>query len=172
MSAFMIEAEEFQDSIDGKAVVCYLYETDGYFVPYRDRSDEIRVRVFTRAGMTDHSVQVFFDEYPTSTRRHTEDGVTECAPPRHSSKVYFISDGEAVKIGISKNPNRRLSQLQTGHPRRLTLVATLPGGLDEEMQLHGRFRAHHLSGEWFSDCPEIRDFIACNDNCIAARNAA
>lgn len=173
MSDYMIAAEMFQESIEGKAAVCVLSDEDGYFVPYRDGRDTIKVRVFTEGECLDLSLMDFLSDFPQSAEEYTEEGVTEWAPERRASVVYFISDGEAVKIGISKNPTKRLAQLQTGHPRRLSILATLPGGADEEMQLHGRFREHRLHGEWFGDCPEIRSYIACNDNKrIAARAAA
>ena len=39
--------------------------------------------------------------------------------------MYIISDqNNYVKVGISKNPTKRLSQLQTGHPTKLQLVYT------------------------------------------------
>lgn len=38
------------------------------------------------------------------------------------SYLYVISDGKLVKIGFSINPEKRLSQLQTGHPDKLELI--------------------------------------------------
>jgi hypothetical protein len=38
--------------------------------------------------------------------------------------IYFITEipfGNKVKIGMSKNPNKRLKQLQTGNPNKLHL---------------------------------------------------
>lgn len=173
MTWFMIEAELFQESIEGKADVAVLWdEHDGYFVPYRDRSDKVRVRVFTHNGSSDHSAPEFFAQFPESTRRHTQDGILGYAPGPRTSVVYFIGDGDAVKIGISKNPKKRLRQLQTGHPKKLSILATFPGAADEEMQFHGRFRPHHLQGEWFRYCDEIKTLLASNDNSVAARGAA
>lgn len=39
--------------------------------------------------------------------------------------VYFISDGEYVKIGKSTKPNTRLSNLQVGNPRKLSILYCL-----------------------------------------------
>lgn len=70
--------------------------------------------------------------------------------------VYFIRSPQAIKIGISKNPARRLSVLQTSHPDRLDLVATCEGGRELERDYHLRFAAHrHGKGEWFSPHPDI-----------------
>jgi len=72
--------------------------------------------------------------------------------------IYIISDGELVKIGHSKNPHKRLAQLQTGHPKRLKLIALFEWetkGKITERIMEGRI--HYLlrqfkvryNGEWF-----------------------
>ena len=75
--------------------------------------------------------------------------------------VYFIVDEQrqVVKIGMSQNPENRLKELQTGNPHPLTLAAIVPGGYVLERQLHERFAAHRLSGEWFQLTREIRGQI-------------
>lgn len=173
MSSHMMAAEKFQESIEGPAGVYMLREADGYFVPYRTADDLIRVRVFTAAGAKDCAAPEFYSAYPASTSDHTVQSIEDGAPSRRSSFVYFISDGEHVKIGLSRQPRKRLSSLQTGHPKRLNIVGLMPGGAEDEFQLHGRFRDHRVKGEWFRDCSEIRDFIAraANDHSALARAA-
>lgn len=41
--------------------------------------------------------------------------------------IYAIGDGNKVKIGYSKNPQKRLKQLQTGQPNKLKLLHTWEG---------------------------------------------
>lgn len=69
--------------------------------------------------------------------------------------VYFILSPQAVKIGRSNNPKRRLAVLQTSHPEPLTLAAQRDGGRELEAEYHKRFAEFRLSGEWFSPAPEI-----------------
>ncbi|HEY0912698.1 MAG TPA: hypothetical protein VGD75_20950, partial [Bradyrhizobium sp.] len=51
--------------------------------------------------------------------------------PSHRQKnighVYFIGDGEHIKIGFSKWPPFRLRDLQIGNPKKLELLGTIPG---------------------------------------------
>lgn len=65
--------------------------------------------------------------------------------------IYFIQreDTGAVKIGLSKDPTRRLATLQTGNEFELKLRHLIPGGLPEERQLHQRFAPARIRGEWF-----------------------
>ena len=65
--------------------------------------------------------------------------------------VYFIQSGASgpVKIGLSKAPARRVNKLQTGNPRELILRHVIPGDRNIEDQLHNRFRAARIRGEWF-----------------------
>lgn len=79
--------------------------------------------------------------------------------------VYFIArsewpeNGEPVKIGIARDVAQRLRNLQTGSPEDLFLLGTMVGGKAAESDIHRRFRECHIRGEWFSMCPELREFI-------------
>jgi hypothetical protein len=65
--------------------------------------------------------------------------------------VYFIHNrrANAIKIGVSNDPIGRMVFLQTGCPDRLEMACTVPGGTLEEAELHRRFAADRISGEWF-----------------------
>lgn len=58
-----------------------------------------------------------------------------------------------IKIGRSKNPEKRLKQLQTGNPNRLKLIATFKGEGWKEKLIHEDLKRWRRKGEWFSyDC--------------------
>ncbi len=77
------------------------------------------------------------------------------------SFVYFIANrGQGtVKIGISTDPEKRLSQLQTSNHDQLEILAVMEADERTEGLLHRRFKSHRLSGEWFTLSPEILGFI-------------
>jgi hypothetical protein len=68
-----------------------------------------------------------------------------------SDFVYFIQSGTSgpVKIGLFKTPIQRVSKLQTGNPRELILRHVIPGDRSVEDELHDRFKAACIRGEWF-----------------------
>jgi hypothetical protein len=71
--------------------------------------------------------------------------------------VYFISSGDAVKIGVAKNPEARLRDLQVGNANQLEILATISGaGRHEEDSLHKLFEPFRLRGEWFQIQPILR----------------
>ena len=58
-----------------------------------------------------------------------------------------------IKVGRSKNPLKRLKQLQTGNPNKLKLIASFKGEGWKEKSIHERLDRYRLEGEWFSyDC--------------------
>lgn len=76
--------------------------------------------------------------------------------------IYFIQcqDGNAyIKIGRATNIWARLQQIQSSCPYMIKLLATLPGGPMKEAELHERFQAQHVRGEWFTPSPELMDVI-------------
>jgi hypothetical protein len=78
--------------------------------------------------------------------------------------IYFIKDTvtQAVKIGYSKNAQKRLAHLQTATPDKLVLLGTLHGGLEHETAFHERFANYKLQGEWFKGdiLPEVLAIIS------------
>lgn len=73
--------------------------------------------------------------------------------------VYFAAADDVVKIGLARDPAKRLAALQTSHPKKLTLLLVLPGGRDLEQRLHERFARYRVGGEWFRRDGHLRNFI-------------
>lgn len=73
--------------------------------------------------------------------------------------VYFIDDGEAIKIGFSVSPQHRLIALQTGHPRALKVIGRVSVKVIGENAIHRKFRHLRVRGEWFRPDPELLAFI-------------
>lgn len=73
--------------------------------------------------------------------------------------IYFIQAGTngPIKIGISRDPVRRLASLQTGHHETLRLLAVMEGDDRDEAVMHRRFSCQR--GEWFAPTVELRAFI-------------
>lgn len=66
--------------------------------------------------------------------------------------VYVIQAVESgrIKIGIAKNPTKRLAMLQVGSPERLELMGSAVGGRSLEIRLHAELHRDRLHGEWFA----------------------
>ena len=73
--------------------------------------------------------------------------------------VYFIQEGKgkcgSIKIGKSKDVAKRLKSLQTGNPRKLTLMALIkcktPNDAHRlEGKFHLMFKTDGVRGEWFN----------------------
>jgi hypothetical protein len=75
-------------------------------------------------------------------------------------RVYFVRAGNAVKIGFSRNVERRLVDLQISFPSRIELLLALRGSVVTERQLHHKFRSLRLNGEWFKFEGALADYIA------------
>lgn len=75
--------------------------------------------------------------------------------------IYFIGNKQYdwVKIGVSIDPNSRLSGIQTGCPVELTIFYTHDGGQSIEQKLHETFHSVHLRGEWFRLSGPIQEYI-------------
>lgn len=69
--------------------------------------------------------------------------------------VYAIRNTATgnIKLGISRNPEQRLKQLQTGNDCKLELVAysKAENRFKDETALHHAHSAAHIRGEWFNE---------------------
>lgn len=80
--------------------------------------------------------------------------------------IYFVQAGLSkgpIKIGYVESlsmMSQRLTALQVGNSEVLSLVTTLPGGMDRERELHAQFAEGRLRGEWFRwDTPGLQEVI-------------
>ena len=74
--------------------------------------------------------------------------------------IYFVSDGEYIKIGCTKQDiYSRINSLQTGNARQLICMGNIPGDLEIEKNLHNRFKHLQEKGEWFRKDQELIEYI-------------
>lgn len=133
-----------------------------YVNSYRDRSGKMR-HYFRRAG----HMQIPLPGQPGSTMfvRAYEAAVagTPRAPNlsrlKATGKVYFLSDGDYIKIGFTTNWERRSSVYLTHSARDLTLLALIPGTRESENSLHRKFQKSRINGEWFRRSEDILKFV-------------
>jgi hypothetical protein len=83
---------------------------------------------------------------------------TLLALKRHAPVVYFIRNGNRIKIGTTQNLRGRVSQLSL---RVDDLARVEHGGVNYERAVHERFAAHRIGNtEWFHLRGEISDRLA------------
>lgn len=71
--------------------------------------------------------------------------------------VYFITDGEYVKIGVATNVEKRLKGLQTANARKLSVLYSYPSAWPyvEESKWHEQYKDRHVRNEWFDILDEF-----------------
>jgi DNA-binding XRE family transcriptional regulator len=80
--------------------------------------------------------------------------------------VYFIKQGDYVKIGFTNRFKTRLTQLQVSSPIRLEVLAIIDGDKSDEQKLHEQFKHISSNGEWFMQCDELKSFIDLLDTSL------
>lgn len=95
--------------------------------------------------------------YTKYREKREESGPPKVAKP---TLVYFARSGDAIKIGCSQNPWSRLTELRTGSPVGVELIATMPGSFELEKQLHLRFAKLRINREWFRADDELVAYVA------------
>jgi hypothetical protein len=62
------------------------------------------------------------------------------------AEIYFVTDGTAIKIGMSTVIKDRIASLQTSHHASLRLLGTVRANPDDEKQLHKLFEHLWIRG--------------------------
>jgi hypothetical protein len=77
-------------------------------------------------------------------------------------RVYFVKpvsfDGP-IKIGISNNPELRISRMQDLSPFRLEIIGSVPGTWRDEQFLHKELAEYRSHGEWFEPSRKVIDKV-------------
>lgn len=77
--------------------------------------------------------------------------------------IYFITDGDAVKVGLAKSAKgarARLKNLQEANSTRLRIIAEFRGDVTLEKDLCRRLAPEWIRGEWFKDGDMLRQAMA------------
>lgn len=85
-----------------------------------------------------------------------------------SQAVYVVSAGNAIKIGVSSDPESRAKQLNTGNANDVELLETFPSlqnrgrtAREWESEIHDHLSEYALTGEWFEieALDELHEFV-------------
>lgn len=71
--------------------------------------------------------------------------------------IYFVTDMEFIKIGITKKLASRMSSLQTGNPKKLHLIGAATGSKKYEKEQHKMWEGKSANGEWFKIDPRTAE---------------
>ena len=80
--------------------------------------------------------------------------------------VYFIKQGEYVKIGFTNRFKARLNQLQVSSPIKLEVLGIIDGDKSDEERFHQKFKHIASTGEWFMHCDELKSYIDLLDTSL------
>ena len=144
----------FSDGFDANSI--YEYVDDLAWTIIR-RYDELFSEAYLM-GKKD-TIEQYEKDYPEKARNE------ECF-------VYFITDGNYLKIGVSKDVERRIKQLQTAHGNKLKLIRkvkcqTRDSAFKSEKWLHDMFSLYQTdndnkSSEWF-EIAVLRNVMELSD---------
>lgn len=115
----------------------------------QERADQYAASVY-KLGFEEGRAKLLQEQRDERERRRIGRGKKQWV-----TVVYFIRSPTAIKIGMAKDAQRRLTVLQTSHPDELELVAVCEGGRELENEYHRRFRPFRVRGEWFAPHADI-----------------
>lgn len=88
----------------------------------------------------------------------------EKVPAGEVGYVYFLRCTDWLKVGFSNAPYRRMREIATRTPYKITTMAAVFGSRHDEARLHSALARHRINGEWFACSPEV---VAAMMRCIA-----
>lgn len=129
---------------------------------------EISARVVEKQDQVNEGLRQQLREIDEADEARWRDRLSYEAHLRNAQVVYFIRCDNFMKIGMSVDPERRLKVIRTSggsmFPTSMdvshaALVATEPGGRWREAELHAKFAHLRHTGEWFTEAPELTEYV-------------
>jgi hypothetical protein len=82
--------------------------------------------------------------------------------PKSRAYTYFIvtEDYQYLKIGFSKNPSSRLSELQATRPQALSYLGSFVSDSERYKNICQRFEHLFIRNGWYNFSTELRDYVA------------
>ena len=95
------------------------------------------------------------------THKQDWDNGHKCSSVLSPGYIYFIGtiDDRFVKIGYSRNVQKRLMTLEKFCPLGVKLLCHFSGRKIDEKDLHSELREYHLHNEWFNFTPEVKELV-------------
>lgn len=144
--------------VDGSAPPAALVSRDGQdgTLGYYNRLSEAVGLVALRLPvMPERSPMLIYDFVAGRLFRVT---YTPPAPtPAGLGTVYVLEDGFGIKVGYTNGSvAKRIGELQTGNPRRITVIAEIGSATPElEDHIHSKLNEWNITGEWFARGPLV-----------------
>lgn len=130
-------------------------QTVWYVRKGRGQRTRLRARFGTPEFMAEYSAAMFGADMPVVSQ-----SPRQTKKPEGRSFVYFVRCGDTVKIGTTRDVQKRIAALQTSSATKLVLIKKIEGGRDVEAEMHARFTAHRLNGEWFKIAGDLAVFVS------------
>jgi hypothetical protein len=130
---------------------------EGEFTKELVNYKKLDLKVFPTAYVIAFNLSVNFNQYLKSKPNEQNSDV---------GYVYCIANANktAIKIGWTKNPEKRVKDLQTGNSEKLTILHYIPGSKYLEKSLHIKYKMYQTSAknEWFEYNEDIINYFKLN----------
>lgn len=74
--------------------------------------------------------------------------------------IIYSRQLDAIKVGYSKHPEKRLSDLQVSNSTDLEIIHIEKGDIPKEKFIHSKLLKHKIRGEWFKFNKECRNELS------------
>ncbi len=119
------------------------------------RSEKFEIRLCNRHAIAAYrEVHDFVYSHFTPDAEPTRAGRPRLNQASQVGTVYFMEFGDRVKIGFTTNLGKRKQAVPNDR-----VLATIPGTLRTELEMHQRFAESRIHHEWFHKSPELMAFI-------------
>ncbi len=124
---------------------------------FQNDYENCKTRYLNRQGPEQAFLKMLEEEAESKEMKEMEENETEI---EFEGYVYWIKCEtlKLIKIGFSKNPTQRLTQLNMG-PTELTLLKAIPADRELERYWHKVLKDSRVNGEWFLPSGEVMDSI-------------
>lgn len=139
---------------------------NGLFLAYMTKTEVLKLKsalddtieFYESNDVTDVDINSFND---SQRNKSFESVYSKTSKPnkkvKRSGYIYLAKNTKTnnLKIGFSKNPKNRVSQLNLSSDVKIVYLGSFEGFIDDEKILHKKYKSLNLNSEWFKFSDEI-----------------
>lgn len=143
----MDDQNRFYCEIERGGGLTILSTINGFILDPKEMADIAQGIIYTVDHYSD-AIEEFNIEHAAELQRRSSNYTKE----RQCSRVYLMRCGTHYKIGVAKDVNRRLRDLDE-RPFKIALISVsqpIPDAYKIEKEIHKKYEKKRIRGEWFA----------------------
>ena len=153
-----IDQYGFVENQDFTRIIKKMESNNATIIDYHINLDMCKQIAMIERNEKGNAIRKYISSVASISAKEIMDIIVDIDIPDVDLFVYAAQEKNSgrIKVGISRNPEDRIKQLNIGNPEPLELICvkSAPNRFADEKQIHKKLESKNIRSEWFSSSKE------------------